>query len=436
MHLDPQAKQLNDMISRSGTSILDMLSERGKAIYFPKEGILSQGAEAKGCAINATIGIALEDDGKPMALSCVTQPVNLPLGQIVSYAPSSGLPDLRKVWKTMLLQKNPSLSGKHYSMPVVTNALTHGLYVSGYLFCDSETTIILPDFYWENYDLVFSLAWKTRLETYRTFEGEGFNIAGLEQKLNAHTADKVVVLLNFPNNPTGYTPAAEEALRLRDVLLAAAEKGKKVVVLLDDAYFGLVFKEGVFQESLFALLCDLHPNLLAVKLDGPTKEDYAWGFRVGFLTYGTGSSSPELFSALEEKTIGAVRASISNSSQLAQNLLAQGYNAADYDRLKQEKYNTLSERYHTVCQVLDSHPEYAEHFTPLPFNSGYFMCLQPLKVKAEELRRKLKADYSTGTIAMNGVIRLAYSAVPLSQLPKLFDNVYQAARELALKGGL
>jgi hypothetical protein len=33
-------------------------------------------------------------------------------------------------------------------------------------------------------------------------------------------------------------------------------------------------------------LCDAHPNILAVKLDGPTKEDYVWGFRVGFLTFG------------------------------------------------------------------------------------------------------------------------------------------------------
>ena len=73
---------------------------------------------------------------------------------------------------------------------------------------------------------------------------------------------------------------------------SAAQRGLKLVVLVDDAYFGLVYEAGVMRESLFALLCGLHPNLLAVKLDGPTKEDYVWGFRVGFLTYGIGHATP------------------------------------------------------------------------------------------------------------------------------------------------
>ena len=37
-------------------------------------------------------------------------------------------------------------------------------------------------------------------------------------------------------------------------------------------------------ESLFGLLTDRHPNLLAVKLDGATKELFVWGLRCGFIT--------------------------------------------------------------------------------------------------------------------------------------------------------
>jgi len=39
------------------------LSSRGKRMYFPYGGILGKGAEAKGCAVNATIGMAFEEDG-------------------------------------------------------------------------------------------------------------------------------------------------------------------------------------------------------------------------------------------------------------------------------------------------------------------------------------------------------------------------------------
>ena len=60
MSLDPQARQLNDAIAQTHPQVLEMLSKRGQAIYFPKLGVLSQSAEANGKEINATIGIVFE----------------------------------------------------------------------------------------------------------------------------------------------------------------------------------------------------------------------------------------------------------------------------------------------------------------------------------------------------------------------------------------
>ena len=97
-------------------------------------------------------------------------------------------------------------------------------------------------------------------------------------------SSRKTVLLNFPNNPTGYTVTDAEAKEICETLKASAEKGNDIVVLLDDAYFGLIYEQGIYSESLFGLLANAHENLLAVKLDGPTKEDYVWGFRVGFMT--------------------------------------------------------------------------------------------------------------------------------------------------------
>jgi len=39
---------------------------------------------------------------------------------------------------------------------------------------------------------------------------------------------------------------------------------------------------------LFGKLANAHPNLLAIKLDGATKELFVWGLRCGFITYGPG----------------------------------------------------------------------------------------------------------------------------------------------------
>jgi aspartate/methionine/tyrosine aminotransferase len=167
-----------------------------------------------------------------------------------------------------------------------------------------------------------------------------------------------------------------------------------------------------------------------VKIDGATKEDYVWGFRVGFLTFGVKGGTPELYQALEAKAGGAVRGNISNSSNPAQSTLVRAWQSGEYDAEKKQKYDLLATRYRTVREILAAHPEYAETFAPLPFNSGYFMCIRPLHVDAEALRQKLLADFSTGTINFNGVLRLAFSATPTGKLEKLFANIDRAAREL------
>ena len=69
---------------------------------------------------------------------------------------------------------------------------------------------------------------------------------------------KKIVLLNFPNNPTGYTPTEQEMAEIRDALKEAAEKGNKIVVIVDDAYFGLVYKKGIYTQSIFAELSHFH----------------------------------------------------------------------------------------------------------------------------------------------------------------------------------
>lgn len=433
--MDPQASQLNDLIRADCPAVMDLLSRKGREIYFPKCGIIAQATEAQGKTINATIGIALEEDGAPMHLACVTRRVQVPADQAVSYAPSIGRSDLRQQWQAMLRRKNPGLKGKTFGLPVVTAAITHGLSICGYMFCDPGDAIVLADLFWENYELVFARAHGARLDAFAMFAAQGgFNVAGLRARLHGGPIGKKIVCLNFPNNPSGYTPTIKEMHAIVAVLREAAERGNKLLVFLDDSYFGLVYEPDVFPESIFSLLCDLHPNLLAVKLDGPTKEDYAWGLRVGLMTYGIRGGTPAVYAALEAKTSGAIRGNISNVSNLSQSLLVGAYRDSVYAAEKREKYELLRARYMLVRQIFAQHPEYADEFVPMPFNSGYFMCVRLRHADTELVRQKLLADYSTGVIAMGGVIRLAFSAVPLRQLPALFANLFRAARDLKTQG--
>jgi aspartate/methionine/tyrosine aminotransferase len=431
MTLDAQAIELNDCISTANPHVFSLLSSRGKAMYFPRKGIIAQSAEAKDAPINATIGTALGEDGVPMSLKPIRDLVNLDAQDVFPYAPPFGKPGLRAAWAKHLRAKNPSFGDTPISKPVVTSALTHGLSMAAYLFVDPGDAVILPDLYWENYELIFELACAGSLVTYPTFtDGGAFNVEGLRERLLAGEPGKKIVLLNFPNNPTGYTVTTEEAAAIAAALTEAAEGGSDILALIDDAYFGLVYRDGVFVESMFALLAAAHPRILAVKFDGPTKEDYVWGLRVGFVTFGTAQSTPELYAALESKLGGAIRGNTSNASNPGQSLLLKAYDSADYEKEKRDKYAILRGRYEKICRTLDEHPEYRDVIKPLPFNSGYFMCVQVLRVDAEEVRRALLRDYGTAVIAFGPLLRIAFSSTPTAQLEPIFANIYRACRGL------
>jgi aspartate/methionine/tyrosine aminotransferase len=429
--MDVQAQSLNQTIENINPGVVQMLSTRGKNIFFPKLGVLSQAAQARGKNINATIGEAREDDGSSMHLEEFEDLINLPIQNIFPYAPSYGKPDIRDQWKEFIQKKNPSLKNVTISRPIATNGLTHGLSMAGYMFIDEGDTVILSDLYWENYDLLFDNGYGARLETFNLFKDGGFDTGDFVNKLASLNQEKVIVLMNFPNNPSGYTPLIHEM----DIIVEAFEKlakaGKKVVVFIDDAYFGLVYGENVFPESIFAKLAGLHENLLAVKLDGATKEDYVWGFRVGFITYGIKGGTPELYEALEAKTAGAIRGNISNISHLSQSLLLKIYQTDSYETTKKKKYNILKARY-DILQDCFKNEAYARYFEPLPFNSGYFMCVAIKEgLEAEKIRQHLLEKYSTGVIVFGNVIRLAFSATPKDKIPTLIDNLYKACQDLA-----
>jgi aspartate/methionine/tyrosine aminotransferase len=429
--MDSQAVELNNIIKNSNRTVYELLSKRGRAIYFPAKGILSQSAAAKGKEINATIGTAYEDNGKPMVIPSIARLFEVDAKDAFPYAPSDGIKPLRDKWQELIRAKNPSLSTLNISLPLVTCGVTNGLSIVAYMFIDEDDKIILSDLYWENYDLVFENAYGARFEFFNLFRGQGFDIESFKKAVMAKPVGKKVIILNFPNNPTGYTPTEQEAEEIIAVLQEAAEAGNKLVVILDDSYFGLIFEENVMKESLFSRLAHSHENLLAIKADGITKEEYAWGLRVGFITYGIKNGGKELYSALESKTAGAIRGNISNSSHPAQSTFLRALNSGDYATEKQRNIQKIKERYLKVREVLDKHDDYSFYFEAEPFNSGYFMCVRLKDLDADKVWELLLNKYSTGVICYSRekLFRLAFASTPLDKIEKLFDNIYLACKE-------
>lgn len=433
------AKLLNDDIVAGNPKIYDMLSNVGKNLFFPK-GILSQSAEAKQKAhkLNATIGIAKEE-GRTMFLPSVMDAINMdtiPPEESLTYAPSFGIPALREAWKEAQYEKNPSLNGKTTSLPVVTCGITHAISVVADVWVDPGDVVILPDMMWGNYNMILNVRKGAEITKYKLFSDQGgYNTEAFEKKVKEEAAkrDKIIVLLNFPQNPTGYTATVEEAKKIADVLTDVAKGGTKVIAVTDDAYFGLFFEEDAMKESVFTLLCDRHENLLAIKMDGATKENYVWGLRVGFISYGTKikGDAVKVYEALEKKTAGCVRGNISNCSHLGQTIVLKSMKDPRYQAEKQEKFDTMKARANRVKEVLKNE-KYKDAWDVYPFNSGYFMCIKLKTVNAEALRVHLLDKYGVGLIALGERdLRVAFSCLDLNDIEVLFDTVLQGVNDLS-----
>ncbi len=422
--LNPIAIALNEQIRSTAPVVFELLSELGRRIYLPK-GILSQTVEAntKAHRFNATRAIALENkDIMHLAVSSGLVP-ELALEGVYGYPPVLGQSKLREAWKAHLFKDNPSFAGATLGLPIVTSGMTHGLSLIAELFVDTGDTLILSDKIWGNYRLIFETKAGANIQTYPFFNvTNGFSTHDFRETLVHTTGEKLLVLLNFPHNPTGYAISRKEAKQIVDAIVACADTGCRILVMVDDAYAGLWYDASVMHESIFGMLVGCHPNVVPVKIDGATKEEYAWGLRVAFLTFGIGTAAMQL---LEQKLSGLIRSNTSGASQVSQTLILAAMQASGYAEQKQQNYETLKRRALQV-KAAASAPRYAKLWEVYPSHAGYFTCLNLKSGNAEAVRQKLLDDHGIGTIALGKTeLRIAYSCLAESEIETVFEVIAQ-----------
>ena len=202
-----------------------------------------------------------------------------------------------------------------------------------------------------------------------------------------------------------------------------------MITVVDDAYYGL-FYEDVYTQSIFTAITQLDSkNILPIRLDGATKEFFAWGLRVGFLTFGLNNQKAK--DVLEAKVKGLIRSNISSGAMPSQSAIKYILeNHEQFDKEIQANVKTLQERYEVTKEVVYDE-KYKQQWQAYDFNSGYFMALKVIGVNPEELRVHLIDKYSIGIIALNDTdIRIAFSCVEKNDIPHVFDSIAKAIDDL------
>jgi amino transferase len=412
---------------------MSFFSKLGENIILPQD-VLIQSKETAAIpgAINATIGIATSNK-KAMALPSINKVITeINNSEYLPYSPTPGLPKMRELWKEKILADNPSINKDYLSLPMVTTGITQGIDIAANLFSESGDALLLPNLFWQNYAQIYTIKLGNKIYKYNQFdENNEFSISNFKETLYSIKEDKISLILNFPNNPTGYTPSDAELNSLVDVISTYAKenKNKQLIIVSDDAYFGLFFEKNHKTPTLSATykLAE-NENCLIVKLDGITKEFYSWGLRVGFITYYT--KNDELRKILLEKTQGYLRSTTSSPSNLSQQIAVRLLDNKQSLEEKEINDKIIEERYNELKQAISTE-QLDQLVRVLPFNSGYFFTIKlPSNINAHEFRLKFLNEYKYGVYSMDDEhIRIAFSCLDIELIPELINKFKQCIKQ-------
>ena len=412
---------------------MSFFSKLGENIILPQD-VLIQSKETAAIpgAINATIGIATSNK-KAMALPSINKVITeINNSEYLPYSPTPGLPKMRELWKEKILADNPSINKDLLSLPMVTTGITQGIDIAANLFSESGDALLLPNLFWQNYAQIYTIKLGNKIYKYNQFdENNEFSITNFKETLYSIKEDKISLILNFPNNPTGYTPSDVELNSLVDVISTYAKenKNKQLIIVSDDAYFGLFFEKNHKTPTLSATykLAE-NENCLIVKLDGITKEFYSWGLRVGFITYYT--KNDELRKILLEKTQGYLRSTTSSPSNLSQQIAVRLLDNKQSLEEKEINDKIIEERYNELKQAISTE-QLDQLVRVLPFNSGYFFTIKlPSNINAHEFRLKFLNEYKYGVYSMDDEhIRIAFSCLDIELIPELINKFKQCIKQ-------
>jgi aspartate/methionine/tyrosine aminotransferase len=415
-----EADRLDAILRRDAPAVARALSPLGRRAAFPR-GIPWQSEQARATRINATIGQLTDGRGNPMPLAAMSDCVRDLDPQLTwLYSPVEGPRALREAW----IARQRRVAGDARapaSLPLVTHGLTHSLSVVASLFSDDDATVLLPDPVWENYHLLFGLHVAPRFASWDFFRDGRLNVEAFGDAVAA-VRGKLIVILNFPGNPSGYMPTSAEV----DQLIAALQRAHgPVVVVCDDAYQGWVYADDRHPRSLFWDFAErLDPEKFTVwKVDGATKELLFFSSRVGFLTHaGTSEAAEE---AILSKTKTIVRGTVGSPSGPAMALIRQGLASGELDAQFRARHAELTDRWQLLRDGLARLE--GTILSPLPFNGAFFALLDVAEGHDPESIRQALLREGVGIVAFPRAIRLAYCSLHRDDIPQLVDHLVRIA---------
>jgi len=392
----------------------------------------------------------------PCYLDELSEYFSVNIKEVVPYASIGGLNEIREIWKDWIINKSKYDKERekdlllrlerYITKPIITAGVTNGIYHSCALLLNPGEIIIAPNKRWGNYDNILEKNIGARIKSFKFFSGQNFNLNSLDEAIKdvAKSQQKIIIILNFPNNPTGYVPTIKESNEIVSLIQDRQRNlNKPIFVIVDDAYEPYVYSSKSSTRSIFYDLHQLDEDVIPIKLDGVTKELLMYGARIGFLTFGLKPSWIKndeeleyLKSEINNKSEGLNRATISSCNHFYQAITQKMFTEKGIEKFltsREKIFNILKQRYEKINSELLKLTNKDISIDP---NSGgffLFLNLNPKKIKANEFGDHLLRKYKVGVIpiekpGING-IRIAYCSIDLSNITEVVKRINLALND-------
>ena len=321
---------------------------------------------------NATIGVALDEEGK-LALLPTMEKVyrSLPMKDLSAYAPIVGLPEyLDAVVDFTFADNKPN----GYIAAIATASGTGAIHHAIANYAERGDAVLTSDWYWGNYNIICNETGKN-LTTFKLFDDEqNFNLKDFNNKVDSllKSQDSLLIVLNTPaHNPTGFALSEEDWDGVLDVVKNYAAKGKKISILVDIAYIDFGGEKNAARKFM-TKFSDLPENILTLFSFSMSKSFTMYGQRTGALI--AVSSSKEIIDEFKDVNKYSNRAVWSNINRGAQAFLAKLHQ----DKTALVALETEREQIHqTVQRRANIFVEEAKHcgLNFLPYKGGFFIAV-------------------------------------------------------------
>lgn len=375
----------------------------------------------KEVVVNATIGAILDDKETLVCLPTVEKVFrNLPMNEVINYAPIAGLPDYLEAAMALTFADNRP---EAYTAAVATAGGSGVIHHTIANYTEIGDTLLTSDWYWGPYKVLCEDALR-KLDTYTLFdEKQNFNIKSFESKINELLAkqNSVVALINTPaHNPTGYSLTDREWDSVLDVAKAAAkDQSKRIVLMVDIAYLDYAGEKNE-SRAFMKKFSNLPDNVLIILAFSMSKGYTMYGQRTGAII-GV-SSSKEIIKEFEDINQYTSRATWSNINRGCMCLLATIYNdkaiLAQVEKERNEYYSLIRERSNIFMREAKE-----ANLHMLPYIAGFFLTI-PAK-NPDAVCEKLHDDHIFAVPLAKGV-RIAVCAVPSAKITGMAGKVAQA----------